>query len=280
MKKTFLLYILTFITITFSFAQNVAINADATLPNSSAMLDVKSANKGLLIPRVALTGTADATTIPSPATSLMVYNTTAAGTGTTAVVAGYYYWNGTAWVRLVGSTTPTNSTFKTLIPFASGGTITVGTAPFSFSRSIGLVGFGNSVTTTAFVSGGPLSLSNGPNLAFVVPSSGIITDISGFFSSNSTHNGSSNITINCLVYISDAFNSNNFNPVAGGAVTISPNYLSVTPPGTTATGTLSGLNIPVTAGSRIMMVVSAADNPFFTSSISGYFSGGINMVIQ
>jgi len=100
MKKTFLLSLLTFFTVTFSFAQNVAINADATLPNSSAMLDVKSSNKGMLIPRVALTGTGDITTIPSPATSLMVYNTATEGSGTTAVVPGYYYWDG-SWVRMI-----------------------------------------------------------------------------------------------------------------------------------------------------------------------------------
>ena len=100
MKKTLFLSLLTFITITSSFAQNVAINSDASLPNSSAMLDVKSTSKGMLIPRVALTGTADATTISSPATSLMVYNMTAAGSGTTAVVPGYYYWSG-SWIRMV-----------------------------------------------------------------------------------------------------------------------------------------------------------------------------------
>ena len=101
MKKIFLFSLITFITITSSFAQNVAINADASLPNSSAMLDVKSTSKGMLIPRVALTGTADATTISSPATSLMVYNTATAGSGTTAVIPGYYYWAG-SWVRMVG----------------------------------------------------------------------------------------------------------------------------------------------------------------------------------
>ena len=100
MKKILLLSLAALSTVTLSFAQNVAINADASLPNTSAMLDVKSMNKGMLIPRVALTGTADVTTIPSPATSLMVYNTTAAGSGTTAVVPGYYYWDG-SWVRMV-----------------------------------------------------------------------------------------------------------------------------------------------------------------------------------
>ena len=98
--KKLIVFLISALALTNSFAQNVAINADASLPNSSAMLDVKSTNKGMLIPRVTLTGTADLTTIPTPATSLMVYNTTAAGSGTTAVVPGYYYWSG-SWVRMV-----------------------------------------------------------------------------------------------------------------------------------------------------------------------------------
>ena len=100
MKKTFLLSLLTLFTLTFSFAQNVAINADASLPNNSAMLDVKSTNKGLLMPRVALIGTDDVTTIASPAVSLMIYNT-ATTTGTTAVTPGYYYRTATAWQKMM-----------------------------------------------------------------------------------------------------------------------------------------------------------------------------------
>ncbi|MGZ4117501.1 MAG: exosporium glycoprotein BclB-related protein, partial [Bacteroidia bacterium] len=49
-------------------AQNVGINTTGATPAASAMLDVSSSNKGVLIPRVTLTGTTDATTIPSPAT--------------------------------------------------------------------------------------------------------------------------------------------------------------------------------------------------------------------
>ena len=98
--KKFLFFLISSLALTNTYAQNVAINADASLPNSSAMLDVKSTSKGMLIPRVALIGTADVTTIPSPATSLMVYNTTAAGSGTAAVVPGYYYWSG-SWVRII-----------------------------------------------------------------------------------------------------------------------------------------------------------------------------------
>ena len=64
-------------------------------PDASATLDVSSTKKGLLIPRVTLQSTTDAATIASPATSLLVYNTTSAGSGSTAVSPGYYYNSGT-----------------------------------------------------------------------------------------------------------------------------------------------------------------------------------------
>src|ERR1700738_3368559 len=78
-------------------------------PNTSAMLDVSSTNKGLLIPRVALTGTTDVVTIPTPAVSLLVYNTATNGAGSTAVRPGYYYWNGTGWVVFISGSTPASS---------------------------------------------------------------------------------------------------------------------------------------------------------------------------
>lgn len=65
-------------------------------PDPSAKLDVTSTNKGFLPPRVTLTSGTDNTTIPSPATGLLVYNT-----GSNAgLVAGYYYWNGTSWATI------------------------------------------------------------------------------------------------------------------------------------------------------------------------------------
>ena len=67
-----------------------------TTPNASAKLDVYATNKGFLPPRVTLTSGTDNTTIPSPATGLLVYNT-----GINAgLVAGYYYWNGTSWATI------------------------------------------------------------------------------------------------------------------------------------------------------------------------------------
>ncbi len=66
------------------------------VPDPSAKLDVSSANKGFLPPRVTLISSTDITTIPNPATALLVYNT-----GNNAnIAAGYYYWNGTNWARI------------------------------------------------------------------------------------------------------------------------------------------------------------------------------------
>ncbi|MCO5232059.1 MAG: tail fiber domain-containing protein [Chitinophagales bacterium] len=77
-----------------SYAQNVGINADGSSPNTSAGLDIKFTDKGLLIPRVKLDNLNSAAPITSPAEGLLVYN--AIGTSP----KGFYYWNGTKWIQL------------------------------------------------------------------------------------------------------------------------------------------------------------------------------------
>ena len=90
------------------YAQNVGIGANTFTPDNSALLELQSTNSGLLIPRVPLTSATDATTISSPATSLMVYNTNTNGTAPNNVYPGYYYNQGTTtapkWVRLETNT--------------------------------------------------------------------------------------------------------------------------------------------------------------------------------
>lgn len=70
-----------------SYGQNVGINSTGTNPDNSAMLDVQSTTKGMLIPRMT---TAQRTAIGTPATGLEVYDTS---TGT------FWYYNGTVWVE-------------------------------------------------------------------------------------------------------------------------------------------------------------------------------------
>lgn len=87
-------------------AQSIGINSSGSIPDISAMLDVVSTSKGLLIPRVALVSSTDAVTISTPAASLLVYNT---GTGGLSP-AGYYYNSGTTgspvWVQLLNGGAP------------------------------------------------------------------------------------------------------------------------------------------------------------------------------
>jgi hypothetical protein len=89
-----------FFTIGSPAQNNVGINDNNSTPDASAVLDVSSSTKGLLIPRIALDTTASALPLTTPAASLLIYNTAAKKD----VTPGYYYWNGSSrWVRLTGS---------------------------------------------------------------------------------------------------------------------------------------------------------------------------------
>ncbi|MET3029484.1 hypothetical protein ABXT06_22605, partial [Flavobacterium sp. UW10123] len=69
-------------------------------PNKSAQLEVYSADKGVLIPQVKLTGTTDKTTIKNGnVSSLLVFNTVTAAD----VTPGYYYWYAGKWQRIVAA---------------------------------------------------------------------------------------------------------------------------------------------------------------------------------
>lgn len=94
MKLKIYITLLLLIVISSAHAQ---VGIGTTSPNASSMLDITSTNSGLLIPRVALTSVSDVTTIASPITSLLVYNSGFAPNG-------YYYWNGTIWVQLAVGT--------------------------------------------------------------------------------------------------------------------------------------------------------------------------------
>lgn len=103
MKPIFPLLILFFLSAQLLDAQNIGISTTGATPAASAMLDIVASNKGLLIPRVALTATNSSAPITTPATSLLVYNTATAGTIPNNVIPGYYYWNGTAWIAFTNS---------------------------------------------------------------------------------------------------------------------------------------------------------------------------------
>lgn len=78
-----------------------AINTDGSLPDNSAMLDIKSVTSGMLIPRMTAS---QRSLILNPAVGLSVYQTDAP--------IGIYYYNGTDWVRLIENYTETDPAFS------------------------------------------------------------------------------------------------------------------------------------------------------------------------
>ena len=101
--KHITIFLVSFFSI-YSFAQ---VGVNTTTPN--AMLDVNSATNGVLISRIALTGSNVAAPVVNPqggavAISTLIYNTSTV-TGANSVSPGYYYWNGTLWISLSGATT-------------------------------------------------------------------------------------------------------------------------------------------------------------------------------
>jgi len=84
--KTILLALL----ISFGLNTNaqVAINDDGSAPDSSAMLDIKSTNKGLLLPRM---NTVQISGISNPAAGLIVFNIDS---------SDFYGYNGSKWISI------------------------------------------------------------------------------------------------------------------------------------------------------------------------------------
>ncbi len=83
--KTNISTLLFFFLIVNSAYSQLGVKETNTVPNSKAMLDVESTNKGVLIPRMS-TGSRDV--IESPPAGLMIYNST---------TNDFNYWNGIVW---------------------------------------------------------------------------------------------------------------------------------------------------------------------------------------
>jgi hypothetical protein len=164
MKKINLLVTALLITTVF-LAQNVAITDDGSYTvDPSAMLDVKSTDKGMLIPRIDFN---DKPT--SPATGLLIYVTTNGPEGNNA----FYYYNGSEWLKIAdGSETKITAGTNVTVT----GTGTIGN-PYVINSISGVLAFAEyyaimpSDNTATIAPGEPVDFpQNGP-------SSGTITRI-------------------------------------------------------------------------------------------------------
>jgi hypothetical protein len=134
MKNKNIIYqtlLLTLFSISISYSQGVAINEEDKEANPSAILDISSNKKGVLIPRMT---EVQRNAIASPAEGLMIYQTDGD--------KGFYYWTADLnWVAIGKNTLPKTSIVLSKIPnnstIESGGFGYLGKASLNFSEVIG-----------------------------------------------------------------------------------------------------------------------------------------------
>lgn len=97
MVKRFVLILVIF----WGFAAGAQVGIATVTPDPSSILDITAADKGLLVPRVALNSVNNAMIngTDTNAEGLLIYNTNASVTGGSG--SGFYYWDGSStWIKL------------------------------------------------------------------------------------------------------------------------------------------------------------------------------------
>jgi hypothetical protein len=143
-----------------------------TTPNASAKLDVFSTTKGFLPPRMT---NAQRTAISSPAEGLMVYQTD----GT----SGLYYYNGSAWIYIINSTTNVVS----IVNGGTGTTTSTGTGSVVLNTSPTLI-------TPALGTPSSATLTNASGLPIASGVSGLGTGVASFLATPTSSNLASAIS--------------------------------------------------------------------------------------
>ena len=116
-------------------AQSMGISSEAITPDPSSILEMRTADKGILIPRMTTT---ERDAISNPATGLMLFNT---------VTNQYNFYNGSAWVfwgsaaflsATSGETLSTTSTEATPIPDMAKTALEAGTYSVFFNGQVNI----------------------------------------------------------------------------------------------------------------------------------------------
>jgi len=292
-KKLVGLIILVFISLA-GFSQNVGINATGAQPNPSAGLDVDFMNMGLLIPRVALTGTTNAAPLTAKVAGMIVYNTATvsdvkpgfyyndgtnwiAGFPVATSIGDMLYWNGSAWVKIpVGLSGQYLQLSGTNVPTWGGAT----------SSSISTVAL-SAITGTSATSGGNITSDGGS----AVLSRGVCwnTVTSPTIANSKTTDGSgigtyaSNLTglIPGTVYYVKAYSMNSNVITYGNELTFTTSATAPTMAATTAASLItgstatSGGNVTADGGSPIIergICWATTSTPTTASSGKAFFT--------
>nr|WP_236354971.1 exosporium glycoprotein BclB-related protein [Konateibacter massiliensis] len=139
-----------------------------------------------------------------------------------------------------------------------------------------VLGFGSSVTGISLV-GGTIDTTTVGNMAFSMPRDGVITSIAAYFSTTlGVSLIGSDVTVEATLY-SSTTPDNVFAPIALATVTLAPAFNGLIAIGDIADGITTGLSIPVTAGTRLLLVFSASvtDGIDIAATLTGYASAGV-----
>ncbi|WP_096439835.1 exosporium glycoprotein BclB-related protein [Alteribacter populi] len=169
-----------------------------------------------------------------------------------------------------------------IIPYTSGIPTTLTTVLGGVAGTTSLVGFGNSVPGVELV-GDTIDLTGAGgtllNFAFSVPREGTITSIAAYFSTTAALElVGSTVSITAQLFSSET-PDNTFTPIPGASVTLDPPLSGLVTLGETSNGINSGLNIPVTPETRLLMVFSAevTEGIDIATVVAGYASAGVSI---
>ncbi|TQR46202.1 exosporium glycoprotein BclB-related protein [Paenibacillus popilliae] len=166
-----------------------------------------------------------------------------------------------------------------IIPFASGVPVLLTTLAGGLVGTGGLIGFGNSAPTVSAL-GATIDLTGAAglllNMAFSMPRNGIITSISAYFSTTVALSLiGATATIQAQLWESTTPN-NTFTPIPGAIVTLAPALTGVIAIGAISHGVTTGLAIPVTTETRLLMVFSVTTTGLtLGTTVAGYASAGV-----
>ena len=203
-------------------------------------------------------------------------------TGVTGATGPTGVTGATGPTGVTGTTGPTGATGATplanaIIPLSSGTPVSMTTNNEGVDGVPSFIGFGSSdIGAEALKT--TINITELANHAFSMPRDGVITSLSAFFSTSQQINlTGTNVTINARLY-SSSTPSNVFTEIPGTLITLTSALTGIVNEGFISRGIITGLAIPVTAETRLMVVfTSKSTGERFQNTIVGYASAGIGI---
>ncbi len=232
---SFFFYVIVIFFSTKVFSQSVSINTDGSQPHPSAILDVKSNTKGILLPR---TSTTSRNGIVNPAKGLLLYDTT---------TSGFWFHNGSAWAQLSGTGNGWNLTGNSGTNPATNFIGTTDNQPLRFRVNNAWAGEIHPSTGNVFFGLGAGASNSGGQSNTAIGTHSLFSNASGY---DNTANG--NYALN--------FNTTGFDNTANGSSSL---FFNTTGNNNTAMG-VNAVNGNTTASQN----TGIGNNALFTQSFS------------